>query len=186
MNPPLRLFIRTLCGCCAGLTLCWPAPGAGAGLPREDGPVQATLPPEQPSVWKEQALALPAYPAAGKLLELDVNTPGFRTYIDPGSLTAGKDGVVRFTTVQVSASGVRNVTYEGLHCGAQRYRRLAYGNAGKWHELKAGGWQRLPEYGDGKYRKYLYFHYMCNPVEPYGPAQRILRRLRSSRSGFGD
>ena len=185
MNPPLRFLLRTLCCCCAGLTLCWPATGAGGALPPEDGPVQATLPPEEPSDWKEQAISLPAYPVAGKLLELDLDTPGFRAYIDPGSLSAGKDRVVRFTTVLVSDSGVRNVTYEGLHCGAERFRRFAYGDAGKWHAITAGEWQRLPERGVGSYRKDLYFHYVCNPVEPYATAQQILRRLRSSRSGYG-
>ena len=85
--------------------------------------------------WQEQGSQLPAYPQDGRLLELNMDTTGFRTYIDPQSLTAGADKVVRFTSVLVSASGVWNVTYEGLHCGEKSYRRFAYGSAGQWHEL---------------------------------------------------
>jgi hypothetical protein len=186
MNPPSRRFVHTLCCCCAGWLLCGPLPAAGGALPPEDGPVQATQAPEEAKVWQQQSLVLPAYPVDGRLLELDVNTPGFRTYIDPASLSAGKDKVVRFTTVQVSAAGVRNVIYEGLHCGTQRFRRFAYGLAGKWHATVGGDWRPLPDRGTGEYRKELYFRYMCNPVEPYATADRILRRLRSSRSTIGD
>ncbi len=172
---------------CLWLLLVFPVQVIGEVYPREDGPAGLTRPPPpDDQQWQEQGSQLPAYPQDGRLLELNMDTTGFRTYIDPQSLTAGADKVVRFTSVLVSASGVWNVTYEGLHCGEKSYRRFAYGSAGQWHELPASDWQPLTTTGTGAYRKTLYYRYMCNPVEPYKDADAILRRMHSSRPSIGD
>lgn len=186
MKPLLRCVIQIPGLVCVWLLLAWPVQVIGEAFPREDGPVGLTpqyLPEPQ---WQEQGGHLPAWPQAGQLLEVEVDTPGFRTYIDPQSLTAGEDRVVRFTSVLVSASGVWNVTYEGLHCGDERYRRIAYGSAGQWHELPVMDWQPLTTSGAGRYRKILYYDYLCNPVEPYKGADVILRRMRASQRTIGD
>jgi hypothetical protein len=86
----------------------------------------------------------------------------------------------------VSASGVWNVTYEGLHCGNERYRRIAYGSAGQWHVLPVTDWQTLTTSGAGRYREILYYNYMCDPAEPSRGAEVILRRMRASRQSIGD
>jgi hypothetical protein len=186
MKPP-RIAVQLFALAWPVLLLVGPMPAAGDALPREDGPVSPVVPPQPAGPgWKELDVSLPAYPRAGHLLELDVNVPGFRVCIDPGSLTAGKDKVVRYTSVLISGSGVWNVTYEGMHCGAKRYRRFAYGSGGEWHAIPASDWQPLRTSGSGAYRERLYMRYLCNPVEPYSGPDVILRRIRASLQRIGD
>jgi hypothetical protein len=187
MKTPPHPVIRFSALACLGLSLLLPLQAGGDAYPREDGPVGLfpQISPENPQ-WKEQDVRFPAYPQAGHLLGLDVELPGFHVFIDPQSISAGKDKVVRFTSVLISDSGSWNVSYEGLHCGEQRYRRFAYGDAGQWHAVTATEWQPLTTRGSGAYRKTLYFRYMCNPVEPYKGADVILRRIQSSRQNTGE
>ncbi|MGB5539854.1 MAG: CNP1-like family protein [Gammaproteobacteria bacterium] len=189
MYQPSFVSAHRLPALCACLMLCSALPAFGGSLPREDGPVGFTpdkLPGDQP--WKELAGELPAYPEQSRLLDLDIDTGAnpFRYYLDPASLTAGDDRVVRFTSVIVSPSGVWNVTYEGLRCGDRSYRRIAYGSNGQWHALPETPWQRISGSGTQRYRKVLYEKYMCPPAEPYRNADQILRRLRSNRPLIGD
>ncbi len=114
---------------------------------------------------------------------MDVDGP-YRVYIDPRSLQTGKDRVVRFTSVLVSPSGVRNITYEGLHCGERAYRRFAYGAQGSWHGLPGSAWQPVTRGGISGYRSVLYYRYMCNPAEPHKDAEDIVRQLRSAQPAF--
>lgn len=186
MKPLLRCVIQIPGLVCVWLLLALPMQVNGEALPREDGPVGLTPRFQDEQQWQEQDSHLPAWPQAGQLLEVAVDTPGFRTYIDPQSLTADEDQVVRFTSVLVSASGVWNVTYEGLHCGEERYRRFAYGSAGQWHVLPVTDWQPLTTSGAGRYREILYYNYMCDPAESSRGAEVILRRMRVSRQSIGD
>ncbi len=189
MNPLQFFPVRRLPVLCACLLWYTALPVAAGSLPRDDGPVGFTpdnLPADQP--WQELGGELPAYPQQEQLLELDIDTGvnPFRYYLDPASLTAGDDRVVRFTSVIVSPSGVWNVTYEGLHCGEKSYRRIAYGAQGQWHTLPDSSWQPVIGTGTQRYRKVLYDNYICPPAEPNRDAAQILRRLRSSRTLIGD
>lgn len=168
---------RTLCFIL--LSMC-PLLAAAEILP-EDGPASLgpeTYPPDRP--WQELASELPPWPEEDHLIELKVDGP-YRVYIDERSVTTGSDRVVRFSSVLVSPSGVRNVTFEGLHCGKQKHRRIAYGANGSWHELPESGWLHLPHERSGDYRSLLYYRYMCSPTEPARDAEHILRKLRSVR-----
>lgn len=131
--------------------------------------------------WIEQGVRLPVYPSnLDELIQLNVVTQSlpYRVYIDPASLTTGKDQVVRFTSVLVSSSGVWNVTYEGLHCGERTYRRYAYGSDGVWHSLKQSTWTRVSGGGINQYRKLLYDDYLCEVATPYLSRDELLYKLR--------
>jgi len=189
MNPLQSSSVRHLLVICAGLLMCTPVPLIAGSLPREDGPVGFTpdnLPGDRE--WQEQESELPAYPVQGRLLELDIDTGAnpFHYYLDPDSLRAGDDRVVRFTSVIISPTGVWNVTYEGLHCGEKSYRRIAYGSGKQWHPLPNSTWQPIVGSGTQRYRKVLYEKYVCPPAETYRDADQILRRLRSNRTLIGD
>ncbi len=83
--------------------------------------------------WKEGELKLPAYPGAKGLIEFFVSgTTSFKFFIDPASLSVGADGVVRYTLVARSPSGVANISYEGVHCRTKAYRVFALGHDGRW------------------------------------------------------
>ena len=135
----------------------------------------------EPPAWKEGELELPAYPENDRLLELPADLPGydFRVFIDPESLSVGQDRVVRYTLVTVSSSGVRNISYEGLHCGSNRYRRYAYGSGDAWSPIEAAPWQRVSNIGMEHYRHVLYWDYLCNPLRPNLDAAAMLKRLRN-------
>jgi hypothetical protein len=172
----LNISLRIIVSC-----LLLSAAAQAGSLPREDGPVgfgPESFPEQQ--AWQEGALELPAWPQESRLIRLDVNTGGapFETFIDPASIAVGDDGVVRFTSVQVSSSGVWNVTYEGLHCGEKNYRRFAYGARERWHALPDSGWESLDSSGTGRYRYVLYHFFMCNPGEARKDAGRIVQALR--------
>jgi hypothetical protein len=155
----------------------------------EDGPV-GFEPKSYPGdkKWQELAGELPPWPELNRLIELDIDTGtrGYSLKLDPRSLSVGKDRVVRFTSVMISPTGVWNVSYEGLHCGKQNYRRFAYGMNETWHELPNSPWSPLSKAGANRYRWILYNHYMCNPAEPSRDAADILRHLQSPLRLIGD
>ena len=150
-------------------------------LPSEDGPVGFNPPRyEEKPAWQEQPVVLPAWPHSEHLIELAVNNRGapFETFIDSNSISVAEDGVVRFTSVQISSNGVWNVTYEGLHCGKRAYRRYAYGIREQWHLLHGSDWQRLTTEGTGRYRYVLYKYFMCRTAESRKDASQIVQKLR--------
>lgn len=132
--------------------------------------------------WVEGETGYPAWPGkSNKLIDLNVSTAGlsYRVYIDPESLHTGDDRVVRYTVVMVSRNGVRNITYEGLHCGERTFRRLAYGVDGEWHAISNPAWQRISGAGVNQYRKLLYEVYFCNTANRYQNADELEQKLRS-------
>ncbi|MGB5440066.1 MAG: CNP1-like family protein [Gammaproteobacteria bacterium] len=134
---------------------------------------------------KEQQAGLPAYPLRDNLLEVNISTGGpYKLYIDPLSVRSGKDSVVRYTVVIISSTGVWNIVNEGLHCGKNRYRRYAYGNAGEWRELADGPWLPLGGRGINQYRGVFYNDYMCNQVKPWSDPRQIVEKIRSSDYGY--
>jgi len=136
-----------------------------------------------PAPWREQPVELPAYPEEGRLLEIVVTAGNYpySVYIDPEALSVGADRVVRYTAVVTSASGARNITYEGLLCGTREYRRYAYGANGTWQALNDMPWERIRESGMGHYRYALYRGYLCDTTSDTLKRDEILRRLRYSR-----
>lgn len=135
---------------------------------------------EEPSDnWLEQEGELPAYPEKGNLLEVDAGTEGlqYTVYLDKPSLTKGDDGVVRYTVVLVSSTGVWNVTHEGLHCGERKYRRYAYGVDDKWQPLLDSSWSPLRGNGANQYRLVFYEKYICDPTRLEQSARQILDRF---------
>ena len=135
--------------------------------------------------WKEESHGLPAYPDTDRLLEVPASLPGydFRVFIDPDSLSVGGDRVVRYTLVIVPSSGVRNISYEGLHCGSHEYRRYAYGSDGAWFTMEVSPWQKVRDIGMDHYRYVLYWNYLCNPVRANLDAASMLRSIRYPRKG---
>jgi hypothetical protein len=77
------------------------------------------------SEWKEEAVVMPSYPPADNLLEIDLSLPEFpfTLFIDPQSLSVGKDRVIRYTAVLRSRNGVENVSYEGIRCKHSQVQR---------------------------------------------------------------
>jgi hypothetical protein len=167
-HPSLRRAVAIAFMCCVpAITSAYDADGSGGWKHNYV---------EKPEVWQEQDVALPAYPEEKNLLDLGIATVGlqYTVYLDKPSLVRGEDGVVRYTVVLVPASGIWNVTNEGLRCGEKLYRRYAYGIDGGWQRLNNSPWRDVQGNGANRYRGILYERYFCNPVRPNQTAEEMI------------
>ncbi|VAW77783.1 hypothetical protein MNBD_GAMMA15-715 [hydrothermal vent metagenome] len=133
--------------------------------------------------WKEQGFELPPYPDtdSGDLIEVDLAINGFPflLFIDPASVSVGKDRVVRYTSILKSRSGAVNVFYEGMRCSTSEYRRYANGGPEGFTLSTTSRWRYIfSRSGSDRYRIVLLDHFICPEPSP-GKPDKVLRRLRS-------
>src|ERR1035437_7332410 len=70
---------------------------------------------DQNKPWMEIAVQLPAAPVSKNLLPVYVSPTATQSFtIDVTSLAIGADGVIRYTMVATSATGAKNISYEGI------------------------------------------------------------------------
>jgi len=96
--------------------------------------------------WQEEESKLPAYPQTGNLIEFSVSAlSSFRFFVDAESITAGADGIVRYTLVARSSSGTENVSFNGLRCSTGEHKLFANGRTSDqtWVTLRDGQWKAL-------------------------------------------
>jgi hypothetical protein len=109
----------------------------------------------------EGDVKLPAYPAAENLIEFFVSgSSSFRFFVDAASLARGADGVIRYTMVARSASGVSNVSYEGIRCATGSYKIYAYGNDGRW-TARDSEWREIEPKSVQRWHNELQKNYFC-------------------------
>jgi CNP1-like family protein len=101
---------------------------------------------EEDKPWEEQKWSLPPYPVRENLVKFDVGpTSSFEFFVDPASVSLGKDGVFRYALVARSASGATNVSYEGIRCESRERKLYAFGRAdGTWAQARNADWARIP------------------------------------------
>ncbi len=129
--------------------------------------------------WQELQIQLPTAYKTDALHEFRVDGgKGHRYFIDPESLTAGEDGVVRYTLVIRTAGGAENVNYEGLRCATGERKLYAFGRPdGQWSRNQSARWMPIDARGVGSYQKELFFHYLCT-VDTVGDIKAIRNALR--------
>jgi len=128
---------------------------------------------------KEDAVVIPPFPQADDLIEVDLSLPEFpfTLFIDPKSLSVGKDRVIRYTVVLRSKNGVENVSYEGIRCQHSKVQRYAYGSGGRFRPVRNRDWRFIRKDGQDRFRTELVDHYFC-PL-PLGDTERqILDKLK--------
>jgi hypothetical protein len=132
----------------------------------------------------EEAVSLPSYPKAGRLLEFFVAaTSEFRFFIDTASLSVGSDGVVRYVLVARSPAGVENVSYEGMRCNTGEVRIYALGRAGAWSG-KPSPWRPIEPRAVQRWHNALYREYFCPQKEPVASAREGIDALRRGGHPF--
>ena len=132
------------------------------------------LPPPPP----EEAAPLPPYPQRSQLIEFFVAaTTEFTFFIDATSLGVGAGGVVRYVLVARSASGVENVSFEGMRCATSEVRLYAVGRDGRWSG-KPGEWRTIAPRSVQRWHNALYREYFCPQKEPILGAQEGIDALR--------
>ncbi len=96
--------------------------------------------------WKE--LDVPPPPAfdLGNLVTFEVSANSSLVYgVDPAAIhISTADGIVRYVMVASSASGARNVMYEGIRCATGEFRTYArYSPEGGWKKAAQPEWRSL-------------------------------------------
>lgn len=137
---------------------------------------------KDPELWSEGVAELPPWPKDGDLVELHLDGPRglLRYYLDGKHLAVGSDQVVRFTLVAESASGARNVSFEGIRCTPKgEHRVYAYGIGGRFEPAPFKDWQALPAADTNDYRRQLHGQVLCVPLkfEPR-PKKDMLRAMK--------
>ena len=121
--------------------------------------------PEPPP---DEALVLPAYPTKARLVEISAEgLPGYRFFVDPMSVSTGRDGVVRYTVVARSPAGSDNVFYEGLRCARKEYRIYAIGGPDATWGGRQSEWRSLASGpATQPWRTVLQVDYFCPQSDP--------------------
>ena len=128
--------------------------------------------------WKESEVKLPAFPKAEGLIEFFVSgASSFRFFIDPASLAPGTDGVVRYTLIARSPSGVANVSYEGIRCASGSYKVYAIGGDGRWAGRQSD-WRDIEAKSVQRWHNELRSRYFCPARVPIATAAEGLDALR--------
>ena len=136
--------------------------------------------------WREVATPLPPFPQADRLIEFYVSpTTTFRFFIDPQTLTAGDDGVIRYVLVARSPSGVENVWFEGIRCKSGELKQYATGRSdGTWAERRGAQWVAIDPRTMNRQHHALRREYFCPNNEPIKSAAEGVDALR--RGGHPD
>jgi hypothetical protein len=92
--------------------------------------------------WEDQKALLPAYPKQENLAPIYVSSATtFDFFVDPASVSVGKDGVVRYTLIARSPSAAMNVSYEGIRCQTYERKLYALGRSdGTWSKARDPKW----------------------------------------------
>lgn len=130
--------------------------------------------------WQEIAVKLPPAPLATDLLPFDVSAVTTQRFaLDAKSLTMGTDGVLRYTLVGVSSSGVKNVSYEGIRCESREQKIYALGHDdGSWSQARRSEWQPILTNAINRQQAALVQDYFCTGRVIAGTPVEMLRRLR--------
>lgn len=130
--------------------------------------------------WEEIEPALPAALNPDALIPFYVSAvTENRFFVDGDSISVGADGVVRYTLVVVSATGARNVSYEGIRCDSAERRLYAFGRAdGSWSKARGNAWVKIQNSTFNRQHVALFAEYFCpvgSRVADADEARRVLR-----------
>jgi hypothetical protein len=120
-----------------GIVVIWVLPSAAQAPKGYYFPEQAE---EKP--WEEQKLLLPPYPKQENLIKFDVSgSTSFEFFVDLTSVSVGNDGVIRYTLIARSPTGVTNVSFEGIKCAGRERKLYAFGRPdGSWVQARNAQW----------------------------------------------
>ncbi len=135
---------------------------------------------DKEKAWAEIAVQLPAPPKRANLLEFYVSPIATQTFaVDAESLSAGNDGVVRYTLVSRSASGAENISYEGIRCESFEKKLYAFGHKnGSWTRSRRDQWEPITGTIANRHHAALARDYFCSHKVVDGNAEQIIRRIR--------
>ena len=112
--------------------------------------------------WAEVEIQLPPFPKNENQISFTVGANSQTKYlIDRKSLSVGADDVIRFVLTVISASGARNISYEGMRCATAEHRYYASGRPdGTWSKARSNQWVKVRGTSNNHYVA-LYSDYFC-------------------------
>lgn len=143
---------------------------------------------EDNSVWKESETPPPLTFDLTKLIAFDVSPNSSMVYaIDPAAVQiSNSDGVIRYIVVATSATGARNVLYEGIHCATGEVKTYAQFNPkGQWSKLTNPEWRSMSDL-PSKHALKLAQAAVCDNATPASTASDVARRLKHPNSRLGN
>ncbi len=134
--------------------------------------------------WQEIKTEIPPAPQAANLVSFYVSpTATMNFFIDLNSISAGKDGVVRYTLVSKSQGGAENISYEGIRCQTYESKLYAFGQKdGSWSRARLSGWKQISESSGNRQHAALAKDFLCQDAMVAGKVEDIRSRLRSNRT----
>jgi len=114
------------------------------------------VPAREEEQFKEAQVQLPPFPQWDKLVRFPTSWTSHEVFLDPASLSDGRDGVIRFTLVVRSPSGAENISHEGIRCETGQKRVYAFGRrnatgASDWSVARNGAWSAIPDTRANRY-----------------------------------
>lgn len=133
--------------------------------------------------WKESEVPPPPAYDLKKLLTFEVSPNSSLVYgVDPAALRITGDGVVRYVMVASSASGARNVFYEGLRCATGEFKTYARQSPeGVWRQVENAEWRSVFDNMPSKYALQFARAGACDSAAPASSVNEIVRQLKAGR-----
>jgi hypothetical protein len=134
---------------------------SGPRVPSAHEKGEGELEEQQRREAAERVPGMPAWPKNENLIEFYVSKNStFRFYIDAASLSVSPERIVRYTLIARSASGVVNLSYEGMRCAENQYRIYAYGRDGRW-AVQSSEWREIGTQSMQRWHEELRSSYFC-------------------------
>lgn len=162
----VRAALTVFLGACVGwIAYAAPSDDEGEGEPR-------------PAVEKE--VPLPAFPANESLISVYAGvTSTNRFLLDKSSISIGEDGIVRFVLVTRSASGVENVSFEGIRCDSLERRIYAVGRSDRtWSKSRNPNWMAISSSTVSLPHWDLAKRYFCDYGLPVSSPRHVIDAIR--------
>jgi hypothetical protein len=133
--------------------------------------------------WKEEAVPPPPAFDTGKLLTFDVSQASSLTYgVDPATLRISKDGVLSYVMVATSASGARNILYEGIRCVTGEVKTYARSSPlGVWSPVAQPQWRSMFDNMPSKHALAFARAGACDNAAQASSVDELIRQLKLNR-----
>ncbi len=130
--------------------------------------------------WKERDLKLPEFPKGDNLIEFEASAANpFRFFVDSQSLTAGSDGVIRYTLVARSRSGAESISYDGLRCKGSAHKVYAIARPDKtWSTMSTSEWKEIEPRTVSRQHQALMRDFFCPAGSPIATREEGIDALR--------
>jgi hypothetical protein len=140
----------------------------------------AQLAPVDPD-WKEADAPPPAALKLDGLIPIDQPGSSLRFGVEPGSVSVGRDGIVRYVVVAKSSTGAVNAIYEGIRCSTGEFRVYArYNPSGSWVLNKDPLWRSLHDPQPSSHTLTIARTGACIGDGTNRSAEQVVRDLRGS------